>query len=74
EGCRHGENGWAIGNPEAPDDERDAEDLYRLLEEEILPTYYNRKDQWASLMRESIKTGVDFAAQRMIRDYQEKYY
>ena len=74
EGCRHGENGWAIGSQDTSDDERDAEDLYRILEEEVLPVYYSRKDQWASLMRESIKTGVNFTAQRMIRDYQEKYY
>lgn len=74
EGCRHGENGWAIGSPDAPDDDRDAEDLYRILEMEVIPSYYGRKEHWISLMRESIKTGVEFSAQRMIRDYQNKYY
>ena len=74
EGCRDGENGWGIGSPEEPNDEKDAEDLYRVLEDRVIPTYYEQKDQWASIMRESIKTGVQFTAQRMIRDYQEKYY
>ncbi len=74
EGCRHGENGWAIGSPDEPNDERDAEDLYQVLENEVLPTYYDNQAKWANLMRESIKTGVQFTAQRMIRDYQKQYY
>ena len=42
-----GDNGWAIGSREIDPDEaaqdwRDAQDLYRILEEEIVPTYYER--------------------------------
>ncbi|MFQ6604437.1 MAG: alpha-glucan family phosphorylase [Fidelibacterota bacterium] len=74
EACQHGKNGWAIGTPEVPDDDKDAEDLYRVLEKEIIPTYYGPINVWAELMRQSIKTGVQFTAQRMIREYQEKYY
>ena len=42
-----GDNGWAIGRREIDPDEaaqdwRDAQDLYRILEEEIVPTYYQR--------------------------------
>ncbi len=74
EGCDNGTNGWAIGNPDAPDDEADANHLYKLLENEIIPLYYGDSSKWVSIMKSSIKTGVQFTAQRMIRDYQEKYY
>lgn len=74
EGCNHGINGWAIGNPDKPNDEADANHLYELLENEIIPLYYNHNSKWVSIMKSSIKTGVQFTAQRMIRDYQEKYY
>ncbi|RMF06202.1 MAG: alpha-glucan family phosphorylase [Candidatus Neomarinimicrobiota bacterium] len=74
EGCRHGENGWGIGRPDHPDDDRDADHLYTLLEEEVLPWYYGPKERRVRLMRESIKTGVQFTAHRMIREYIEKVY
>ncbi len=74
EGCRHGENGWGIGSPEKPDDDADADHLYTLLESDVIPAYYKNRDAWVSLMRESIKTGVEFTAHRMIRDYIEKVY
>ncbi len=43
----HGDNGWAIGgrdpNPdEGAQDWADAQDLYRLLEKEIVPLWYDR--------------------------------
>ena len=74
EACKHGENGWGIGNPKLVDDEADANHLYELLENEVIPTFYNNRDKWASMMIESIITGVDFTADRMIKDYKNKYY
>jgi len=74
EACNDGINGWAIGNSELPNDEADANHLYELLENEIIPVYYNDSSRWTNMMKASIKTGVQFTAQRMIRDYQEKYY
>lgn len=74
EACKHGENGWGIGNPEVVDDEADANHLYELLENEVIPTFYNNQDKWVSMMRDSIITGVNYTAYRMINDYQEKYY
>ncbi|MFQ6677480.1 MAG: alpha-glucan family phosphorylase [Fidelibacterota bacterium] len=74
EGCDHGINGWAIGNPDTPDDEADANHLYELLENEIIPLYYGESTAWINIMKASIKTGVQFTALRMIRDYQTKYY
>ena len=74
EACKHGDNGWGIGSPEVADDETDANHLYELLENEVIPIFYNNQDKWVSIMFESIKTGVNFTAYRMIKDYQEKYY
>ena len=74
EGCEDGINGWAIGNPDEPNDEEDANHLFELLEEKVIPAFYGQTDKWVSLMKASIKTGVRFTAQRMIRDYKKKYY
>ncbi len=74
EACEDGINGWAIGNPEEPNDEEDANQLYSILENKIIPLYYGDKSTWTQMMKSSIKTGVQFTAQRMIRDYQEEYY
>lgn len=74
EACEHGENGWAIGNPDVIDDETDANNLYDLLENKVIPTFYNDKDKWTKMMINSITTGVQFSAYRMINDYKEKYY
>ena len=74
EGCRDNINGWAVGDPESPDDEGDANHLYSILEEKVIPTFYNDREKWATMMKESIKTGVDFTAHRMILEYNKNYY
>ena len=74
EGCKHGENGWAIGSPNICNDKSDAESLYQLLENEVVPTFYNDSKKWAYIMRNSIQTSVEFTAHRMIKEYQDKFY
>ena len=74
EGCEDGINGWAIGTPDEPNDEADANHLFELLEEKVIPAFYGQTNKWGPLMKASIKTGVRFTAQRMIRDYKKKYY
>ena len=74
EGCVHGENGWAIGSIDSCDDQSDANSLYKILESDIIKTYYNHRKDWVQIMRNSIKTGVDFTAHRMVAEYQDKYY
>lgn len=78
------EFGWAIGN----DDERrdpkwdvvEAEELYRLLEQEVVPAFYQRDEagiprQWVARMRASMaQLTPQFSANRMVRDYVEQYY
>ena len=48
-----GDNGWAIGGRETNPDEgaqdwADALDLYRLIEDEVVPRYYDRDGERAS--------------------------
>ena len=81
----NGANGWAIGDgPEgacsATEDEDDAESLYRLLEEEIVPLYYTRDDrglprEWINLSKESIRSVAPaFSSRRMLKEYIERMY
>ena len=81
----NGRNGWAIGSgieydSEEEQDQRDADELYRVLEEEVIPLYYERDDeglprQWLSRMREAIKTaGAYFTTRRMVKEYVERLY
>ena len=80
-----GDNGWAIGgretNPdEAAQDWADAMDLYRILENEILPSYYDRDARglpraWVELMQRSISSTIwRFSTTRMLHEYAERLY
>lgn len=74
EACRHGINGWGIGNKEdSRDDDRDANALYDLLEDEVLPAWKSSRDRWLSIMRSAIIAGSGFTGQRMIREYENIY-
>lgn len=81
----NGANGWAIGEGidlEDPDaqDAADADSIYRLLEEEIVPLYYDRDRDgvprgWVNIMKESIRSNAaKFSMRRMVKEYTEKLY
>ena len=81
----NGANGWAIGENQNHDDHEvqdaaDAESLYRTLEEEIVPLYYDRdRDEvprgWVEVMRESIRSNAAmFSMRRMVKEYTEQLY
>jgi starch phosphorylase len=84
EGYRPGA-GWAIPSgatldrPGA-DDAAEAEALYRLLEREVIPAFYERDGQglprrWLQMMKASIRlVGARFSARRMLMDYFEQAY
>jgi starch phosphorylase len=77
EGCIHGVNGWQIGDGNAVKDQdlADAEALYRVLLEEVIPTYYENRNQWVAMMRSSIEMSQwRFSAARMVQDYYQKMY
>ena len=73
-----GKGGWAIGpGPEEADavnrtDEEDACDIYRVLEDEIIPTYYNCRDHWCEKMKHAISLGGYFNTHRVVQEYAEK--
>jgi starch phosphorylase len=79
-----GTNGWAISGEVDHDhgaqDARDAAELYRLLEEEVVPSFYGRDDRglpgdWVARVKRSLITvGPAFSANRMVGDYVEKMY
>jgi starch phosphorylase len=80
-----GDNGWAIGGRETNADEgaqdwSDALDLYRLIETEVVPRYYQRTargfpTEWVRLMRRSIASTIwQFSTTRMLHEYTERMY
>ena len=74
EACIHGVNGWAIGNGEDDrNDERDATNIYDVLEHEVLPLWERKDDAWAEMMKQSIAASAGFTGHRMIKDYREFY-
>jgi len=68
------------GASDAEQDEADAEALYAVLEEQVLPAYYERDDaglpqRWIELMRESIaELGPRYGTARMAAEYVERLY
>jgi starch phosphorylase len=68
------------GATDAEQDEADAAELYAVLEEQVLPAYYERDEaglpqRWIALMRESIaELGPRFGTARMAAEYVERLY
>jgi starch phosphorylase len=80
-----GHNGFAIGTGRTHSnmdihDSRDGQDLYRVLQEEVIPLYYQRDRDglprgWIKSMKRTIRTlGWRFNANRMVMDYTLKCY
>ncbi len=81
----NGRNGWAIGEPhtyksEEVQDEADSASLYQLLEQEIIPTFFERDEhgiprRWVAVMKEAIRSCAPrFAMSRQVKDYTEQFY
>ncbi|NVO20188.1 MAG: alpha-glucan family phosphorylase [Bacteroidetes bacterium] len=79
------ELGWSLGDGnehgDDPDwDSRDAEQLYSILEQEVIPEFYNCSEKgipkaWIGRMRESMaKLTPRFSADRTVREYTEQHY
>ncbi len=80
-----GSNGWAIGDrePDGDDEAQDAADvgeLYRLLEEEITPRFFDRGTdgvprRWTATMRAAIESSLwPFSTARMLTEYVDRLY
>lgn len=80
-----GTNGFAIGGDHHPDrieeqDRIDSENLYKVLEEEVINTFYNRDAsgvprQWIGKIRRAMSTITpEYSTWRMVQDYATQYY
>jgi len=81
EGCVEGVTGWAIGphpDEQLSTDEakiRELDDLYNKLEYIIIPTFYQKRDEWIRMMENSIgKIAYYFNSHRMMRRYVTEAY
>ncbi len=80
EACQHGINGWQFGDGfESPDpaaqDAHDLEALWRVLTQEVIPTYYDDRKKWENMMRASIRSTLEkFSVKRMLDEYYDKMY
>jgi starch phosphorylase len=78
----NGKNGWALGHEEIDGnrDQHDAAEIFRILEKQIIPLYYNVSEEgvpfgWVKVMKESIKSNAaKFSVRRMVKEYIQKYY
>jgi starch phosphorylase len=81
----NGVNGWVIGDDKTKtsaeaEDRSDAESLYKLLENKVVPLYYDRDrsgipQAWMAMVKKSISSiSPIFTARRMLKEYCEKMY
>lgn len=79
------EVGWALGDGKEHGqdlswDRTEAEMMYSILEQQVIPAFYNRNAEgmsveWLKLIRKSMATlTARFSTNRMVREYTEKYY
>jgi len=78
----NGKNGWAVEHDASSvsPDGNDAEKIYRILEDEIIPLYYKTSESgvpqdWVKAMKAAMKSNAArFSARRMVKEYIEKFY
>jgi glycogen phosphorylase len=81
----NGANGWTIGEDPGLDsevqDEADAESLYDVLENQIIPLYYTERNaenvpvEWLVTLKESMRTIIpQFSTRRMLKEYIARLY
>lgn len=82
----NGQNGWSIGenrhyNSNEEQDLIDTNSLYSTLEDEIVPAYYDDRDEngiptvWTAMMQNAVRTLVpEYSTHRMLHDYCHEIY
>ncbi|MDY6971395.1 MAG: alpha-glucan family phosphorylase, partial [Thermodesulfobacteriota bacterium] len=79
------DRGWQIGDGKehhdhAYQDAVESRALYNILENEVIPSFYDRKNgdmpiRWLKMMKESMKMAmIDFCSHRMVGEYEKRYY
>lgn len=81
EGWVEGVTGWSIGPSPTEtindqyDDEVDLDDLLDKLEKVIIPTFYDKPEEWGKVMRGAIALNASyFNTHRVVREYCERAY
>jgi len=82
EACIDGVNGWQFGDAVGLDDlspveldKHDTQALYDTLINRVMATYYENREKWVDMMKESIKTtSYEFSVERMLDEYYNKMY
>ena len=82
EGTFNGINGYTVEyeglDDDMPWEERhwkDHECIMSIIEDQIIPTYYNNKPEWARMMRQAIRTAEGyFNSDRMVIEYYNRLY
>jgi starch phosphorylase len=77
-----GLNGWAVpaAQPAQDVDQADADRLFDLLEQEVVPMFYKRDArglpiEWLTRMKHALRiAGERFSARRMVQEYADHYY
>jgi starch phosphorylase len=81
----NGRNGWLIESQTNADDQEatdaaDAQSLYQLLEEQVVPAFYERDERlvpvrWVQIVREAMRSNLPrFSARRMVKQYVNEMY
>jgi len=79
------ERGWSIGDGQEYDDAAyqdaiESQALYNLLEDDVIPAFYDRGSgymplQWIAKMKASMKMAMkDFCSHRMVQEYKDRFY
>ncbi|HHX74758.1 MAG TPA: alpha-glucan family phosphorylase [Firmicutes bacterium] len=80
EGPQHGVSGWLLDVHHSDLDPHvqnmhDLQALYKVLFDEVMPTFYHDRERWQEMMRASIDMShFKFSATRMLREYYELMY
>lgn len=73
EGCIEGVTGWAI--EDGAGDAEEAINLYKKLENAVVPMYRNEPEKWAKMMRTTLAfNGSYFNTNRMVKQYTRNAY
>ncbi len=77
----HGNNGFVVPKADYANmstqeqDDYDLDELYKILENEIVPMYYEKRDTWRSITKNGMRdVRFQFDSNRMAEEYYEKMY
>ncbi|RDV13584.1 alpha-glucan family phosphorylase [Pontibacter diazotrophicus] len=78
--ARHGENSFVLpivdtALPDELQDEEDYNNMMRILEQQVIPTYYRDRERWLRIVKQSMRDVIPaFSSDRMAHQYYEMMY